>query len=42
VLTPFFGMCQNDRSEQEEGYCIQRQRGADENQFVRIVVDEWW
>jgi hypothetical protein len=24
LLTPFFGTCQNDRSEQEEGYCIRR------------------
>jgi hypothetical protein len=42
VLTPFFGTYQNDQSGQEESYCIRRQKGADENQFVRIVVDEWW
>jgi hypothetical protein len=42
VLTPFFGTCQNDQSGQEESYCIRRQKGADENQFVRIIADEWW
>ena len=42
VLTPFFCTCQNDQSGLIGRGKLLCTLTADENQFVKMVADEWW